>query len=70
MQAILKDRYYNVGNDSTYLIQMQPQAKANGVKLPEVYSVDKGVDPNIKPERQILHSPNLTTQTNCQGKPT
>ena len=58
MQAILKDTYYSVGSDNKYLIQTHSQAKANGVKLPEVHSVDKGVDPNIKPERQILKSPN------------
>ena len=34
-----------------------------------MHGVDKGVDPNIKPERQIVNSPNLTTQTNPQGKP-
>ena len=69
MQAIMKDRYYNVKNDSKYLIQKQSQAKASGVKLPEVHSVDKGVDPNVKPERQVLKSPNLTTQPNHQNKP-
>ena len=50
MQATLKDRYYNVGSDNKYLIQMSSQAKATGVKLPEVHTVDKGLDPNIKPE--------------------
>ena len=69
MQATLKERYYNVGNDSRYLIQMQSQAKASGIKLPEVHSVNKGVDPNVKPERQILKSPNPTTQPNHQSKP-
>ena len=38
-------------------------------KVPEVYSVDKGVDPNVKPERQILKSPNLTTQPKLQNRP-
>ena len=60
MQVILKGKYYNVGNDSKYPIQMQSQAKASGIKLP----VEKGVDPNIKPERQILKSPNSTIQPN------
>ena len=69
MQAILNDRYNNIGSDSKDLIQTHSQAKASGVKLPEVYSVDKGVDPNIKQERQILKLPNLTTQLNPKGKP-
>ena len=58
MQAILKDRYYNVGNDNKYLIQMHSQAKASGVKLSEVHGVDKGINPDIKPERQVLKSQN------------
>ena len=65
IQAILKDRYYNIGSDNKYLIYTHSQAKASGVKLTEVH----GVDPNMKPERQILKSPNLTTQINLQGKP-
>ena len=69
MQAILKDSYYNIGNDSKYLIQMQSQAKASGMKLPKVYSEDKGVDPNVKPERQIQKIPKPTTQSIHQSKP-
>ena len=64
MQAILKDRYYNIVSDNKYLIQMHSQAKADEVRLPEVDSVDKGVDPNIKPERQVLKSPNPAIQSN------
>ena len=53
MQAILRDRYYNVGQEkeSRYLLQTQSQAKTIGIKLPEVYGVDKGVDPGVKPEK-------------------
>ena len=68
MHAILKDRYYNVRCDNKYLIQTCSQATASGVKLPEVHSVDKGVDSNIKPERQILNPPYLTTPLNPQVK--
>ena len=58
MQAILKDRYYSVGNDNKYLIQMCSQPKASGVKLSEVHGVEKGINPDIKPERQVLKSQN------------
>ena len=51
MQAILKDRYYNVQVDSGYLIQTWSQAKASTIKLPEEHGIDKGVDPNVKPEK-------------------
>ena len=58
MKAILKDRYYNIVNDSRYLAQTHSQAKDSGIKLPEVHSVDKGINPYIKPERRILKSQN------------
>ena len=58
MQAILKDRYCNIGSDGRYLIQTCSQAKASGIKLPEIHSVDKGINPDIKLERQILKSQN------------
>ena len=36
------------------MIQTRSQAKTNGSILPEVHGVDKGVDPNVKPEKQII----------------
>ena len=39
---------------------MCAQAKASGVKLPEVHGVDKGINLDLKPERQILKSQNPT----------
>ena len=52
MQAILRDRYYNIGqeNESRYLIKTWSQAKTNGIKLPEVHGIDKGIDPSVKPK--------------------
>ena len=47
-----------MGNDSKYLIQTCSQTKASGIKLSEVHSVDKGIKPDIKPERQVLKSQN------------
>ena len=55
MQAILRDRYYNVGQEkeSRYSIQTWSQSKISTIKLPAVHGVDKGVDPSVKPEKQI-----------------
>ena len=66
MQALLGDRYYNVGQEkeSRYLIQTQSQAKTSGIKLPEVHGINKGVDPSVKPEKQILKPANLATESN------
>ena len=41
MEAILKERYYNIGNKSRYLVQTCCQAKDSGIKLPKVHSVKK-----------------------------
>ena len=43
MKALLKERYYNIGNESRYLVQIYSQAKDSGMKLPEVHSVNKGI---------------------------
>ena len=71
MQAILRDGYYNVGQEkeSRYLLQTQSQAKTNGIKLPEVYGIDKGVDPSVKPEKQILKATKPAMEPNPQSKP-
>ena len=69
MKAILKDRYYNIGNESRYLVQSDFQAKDSGIKLPEVHGVDKGINPDIKPGRQILESQNSANKPKLgQGK--
>ena len=31
---------------------MHSQAKTSGAKLPEVHGVQKGLDPNLRPEKQ------------------
>ena len=71
MQAILRDRYYNVGHEkeSRYLIQTECQAKTSGIKLPEVHGVDKGVDPSVKPDKQTLKPTKLAIEPNPQSKP-
>ena len=58
MKAILKDWYNNIGNENRCLVQTCSQAKDSGIKVPEVHSVDKGINPNIKLERQILKTQN------------
>ena len=30
------------------------QAKSSSITLPEVHRVDKGIDPNIQPEKQVI----------------
>ena len=71
MQAILRDRYYNIGQEkeSRYLIQTLSQTKPSGIKLPAVHGVNKGVCPIVKPEKQILKPIKLATEPNPQHRP-
>ena len=41
MKAILNDKYYSVGRDSTYLVQLCSQIKDKGIKLPDVHGAEK-----------------------------
>ena len=50
IKVILNDKYHNVGRESKYLVQTHSQVKDRGIKLPEVYEAEKGVDPDLKPE--------------------
>ena len=69
MKAILKDRYYNVGNGRKCLVQTCSQAKDIGIKLPEVCGINKGIYPNIKTERQVLKFQNPANKLRLgQGK--
>ena len=56
MQNILQTRYYNIGEreQGKYLVQTTSQAKSSGIILPEVHGIDKGIDPNIRTEKQVI----------------
>ena len=45
------DKDNNFG-DSKYLIQMSSQTKTSGTKLPDIHGVQKGLDLNLRPEKQ------------------
>ena len=56
MQNVLESRYYNIGEreEGKYLVQTRSQAKSSGITLPEVHGVDRGIDPNIRLEKQVM----------------
>ena len=58
MQEIVHARCYNIHDNEQkrYLIQMRSQAKTSGTILQKVCSIDKGVHPNIRSEKQIIKS--------------
>ena len=53
MQNVLKSRYYNISEkeQGKYLVQTRSQAKSSGIIFPEVHGIDKGTDPNVRPEK-------------------
>ena len=56
MQNILQSKYYNIdkSKDGKYLVQTRSQGKSSSIPLPEVHKVDKGIDPNIRLEKQVI----------------
>ena len=38
------------------------QAKSSGIKLPEVHGIDKGLDPNVQAEKQVIKPIAVTNQ--------
>ena len=63
MKAILKDKYYNVGIESRYLVQTCSQIRDRGINLPAVHGVDKGINPDIKPKWLVQKSQKLVDKT-------
>ena len=49
-------KYYNIGKEKVgkYLVQTGSQVKSNGISLPKGHGVEKGLDPNVLPEIQII----------------
>ena len=66
MKAILKDKYYNVGKESKYLIHTHSQIKDRGIKLPEVYRAEKGVVPDLKPDWIVRKSQKLAEKSRLE----
>ena len=56
MQNVLQSRYFNISEKEQrkYLVQTRFQARSSGIILPEVHGIDNGIDPNIRPESQVI----------------
>ena len=66
MKAILKDKYYNVGRDNTYLVQTCSQIKAREIRLPDVHGAEKGVGPDLKPKWIVRKSQKLAEKSGLE----
>ena len=56
MQNILQSRYYSIDEEKEgkYLVQKKLQATSSGIGLLEVLCIGKGLDPNIRPEKEVI----------------
>ena len=84
LKNLVGNQFYQINNEinqpktSKYLIQTRSQAKSSGIKLPEIHSTNKGLNPHVKPGRQRplstlpIHSIPLTSlvQPVDKGQPT
>ena len=50
------------------MVQTKSQTKSSRVKFPDVCGIEKGLDPQVKPERQRLESP-VTDKRSSIPKP-
>ena len=76
LKDIARDHFCQFTNMNTineiemnkYQIQTRSQAKSSGTKIPEIHSVNKGIDPHIRPGRQKLQSTSIPPT--CDINPT
>ena len=73
MQGVLHARYCNTheNEQKRYFIEMKSQAKTSGIILPKVHGGDKGVDLDLRPEKQIINplvTPQLHVSTELKDK--
>ena len=58
LKGLVGNQFYQINNEtnqpetSKYLIQTRSQAKSSGIKLPEIHSANKGLNPHVKHGRQ------------------
>ena len=56
MQNILHSKCFNIGQrkEGKFLVHTRLQAKSSGITPPEVHGLDKGIDLNVQPEKQLI----------------
>ena len=62
MKAILNDKYYNVGKENRYLVQMQSQSKDTGIKVPEKHGAEKRYRPKFKTRMDSEKIPEISSK--------
>ena len=84
LKSLVDNHFYQINNKisqpktSKYIIQTRSQAKSGGIKVLEIHGMNKGLNPHIKPGKQIplptlpMHNipPTLLVQSVDKGPPT
>ena len=58
LRSQVDNHFYQINNGTDqpqtneYLVQTRSQAKSSGIKIPEIYGANKGLDPHVKPGKQ------------------
>ena len=58
LRSLAGNHFYQINNEinqpktNKYQIQTRSQAKSSGIKVPEIHSVNKGLNPHVKPGKQ------------------
>ena len=62
IQKVLQTRCYNISEKEQrkYLVQTRLHGKISGSILPEVHGIEKGIDPNVRPEKKQVINPVTT----------
>ena len=70
----IDDHFYQINSRTDqpktdrYFVQTRSQAKSSGVKIPEIHSANKGLDPHVQPGKQ-RPLPLLPIQSVVKGSP-
>ena len=68
----VSDYFYRIDNEISltskdkYLVQTRSQVRSSGIRLPEIYGANKGLDPHVQPGKQK----SFPIQTINKGTPT
>ena len=68
----VSDYFYHIDNEiniprkDKYLVQTRSQVRSSGIRLPEIHSANKGLDPHVQPGKQK----SFPIQTVSKGMPT
>ena len=68
MYQVLHEKTLKYRKYQNYSVQTRSQTKSSGIKLPEVHSMRKNLDPNTLPEKQHANPIKGSSKKPCIGQ--